>query len=447
MALRGELERHAMHAYLAGDLARALRVNVHLLKAAPTDYEARLRIADVLAAAGQKAEAARVYRSAARFDLLSGHPLPAVVAARALQALGESVDDLYTAIAMRYGRGSDMLDRHAPRLASPDPEEEVGVPSLVGLDGAQLLAARVDEAVTLATAEGALEGLPEQVRPVPLLSELTEESFRRVLGALTVQRLPDKQVVLREGEIGRSFFLVASGQVVVYNLDSLGHRTDLANLREGAVFGEMALLSASPRTASVEVVDDADLLELGLPALSTLAGEMQAVAAALDAFTRERLLRNVLAASPLFKPFSNKQQQDLLRRFTEHDCAPGTVLIREGDEARGLYVVLSGELEVVKKEGIVVLDLATLKPGDVCGEIAFVRGGKTTATVRAARQSAVLFLDRVYVERLVENVPELKALFETLSEERLSEMRAAMGEGPDGDSGSGLALDDDVLLF
>ena len=91
-----------------------------------------------------------------------------------------------------------------------------------------------------------------------------------------------------------------------------------------------------------------------------------------------------MATSPLFKPFNRMQQRDLLRRFTSHDVAPGTVVINEGEEGRGLFVVLSGELDVSRRatDGAVV-PLGGLKTGDVFGEISLLRNAKTSATVIA----------------------------------------------------------------
>ena len=81
--------------------------------------------------------------------------------------------------------------------------------------------------------------------------------------------------------------------------------------------------------------------------------------------------------------------------------------------------MLSGEVEVLQGDEPFETTLATLRTGDVFGEIALVRGTPATATVRAARQSTVLFLAREYFERLMAALPELRAFFETLTEERL----------------------------
>src|SRR4029079_3347200 len=174
-------------------------------------------------------------------------------------------------------------------------------------------------AAALARAEHAtdkIDQLPTARHPIPLLSALSEAAFRRVLGTLVLRRLPAGALVIREGETGNAFLLVEICQRRVFASDGLGRETELARLGENAVFGEMALLSAQPRSASVGCLSEVDLLEVGRQALAALADELGPVAEALHGFTRERLLGNLMATSPLFRPFPRLQQRDLLRRFT-----------------------------------------------------------------------------------------------------------------------------------
>jgi CRP-like cAMP-binding protein len=136
-----------------------------------------------------------------------------------------------------------------------------------------------------------------------------------------------------------------------------------------------------------------------------------------------------MATSPLFKPFNRMQQRDLLRRFTSHDVSPGTIVINEGEEGRGLFVVLTGELDVARRasDGTVV-PLGQLKTGDVFGEMALLHNTRTTATVTAQRPATVLFLAREYVARIVQAVPEIRSYLEALAEDREIDNQLVMGE-------------------
>lgn len=425
MVSLGDVKRSAATLFSQGQHLPALRLYDAIVTAAPLDFEARIRVADAALALGV-ADAAKVYRAVAWYCLKSGHPLAALVCARVLEAHGADSSDLTAALVVTYGSESEQLGKVAARVALPPATLPVNVPDV------RLAAPSDAVAQALHRAEHATDTFkdyPESLHPIPLLSALSEAAFRRVLGTLVLRRLPVGALVIREGEPGNSFYFVAGGELRVFATDGLGRQTELAQLGEGAVFGEMALLSAQPRSASVGCLSDADVLEVGRQSLSVLADELQPVAEALHGFTRDRLLGNLMATSQLFKPFNRMQQRDLLRRFTSHDVAPGTVVINEGEEGRGLFVVLSGELDVSKRiaDGSSV-PLAGLRPGDVFGEMALVHNAKTAATVVATRPSTVLFLARDYVARIVQAMPEIKKYLEALAEDREIDNQLVLGE-------------------
>lgn len=426
MARLAEVKAHAAQLFAAGRPLQALELYDAVVAAYSLDFEARLRVADCLVALEERDAAIEVYRAVAWYCLEAGHPLAALVAARVVESLRGTHEDLLAALVVRYGSESELVGKFAARINLPSPDAEVTPPH----PSAPVTAADAAQRAARATAD--FSEFPAAVHPIPLLSELSEDAFRRVLSTLIVRRMGDGQPVIREGEPGQSFFFVATGEVRVFDTDGLGRERELARLRENALFGEMALLSAQPRSATVSVVGEADLLEVTSQSLSTIADELEQVATALHRFTRDRLLANVMARSPLFRPFSSVQRRDLLRRFTSHDVAPGTDIICEGDEGRGLFVVLSGEVEV-ETGGT---PLATLRTGDVFGEMALLRGGPTSATVRAATPTTVLYLAREYVTRMVAGVPEIKAYLEALAGDRELETRLALGAAEDDDPDS-----------
>lgn len=420
MVSLGDVKRSAATLFAQGHHIAALRLYDAIVAAAPLDYDARIRVADAALALSDR-RAAGVYRATGWYCLKAGHPLAALVCARVLEAHGADASDLIAALVVTYGSESERLGKVATRIALPAESMAIEVPDV------RLPPPPDAIATAIARAEHCTDSLteyPESLHPIPLLSAMSEAAFRRVLGTLTLKRLPVGALVVREGEPGNSFFFVAGGRLRVFATDGLGRQTELAQLGENAVFGEMALLSAQPRTASVACTTEVDLLEVGRQSLAALADELGPVAEALHGFTRERLLGNLMATSALFKPFNRQQQRDLLRRFTSHDVAPGTVVINEGEDGRGLFVVLSGELDVSRG----AVPLGGVKTGDVFGEMSILRNARTTATVIATRPATVLFLAREYVTRIVQAVPEIKSYLEALAEDRDIDNQLLLGE-------------------
>jgi CRP-like cAMP-binding protein len=410
----GQVHGEARRLFLEADYARALRAYDHILAHVPTDQEVRRHIADVLARVGLADEAAQVYRALARHDVRAGHPLPAVVAAAALSELGQPDDELLGLVADTYAAGSGQLARFAVRQAPPSPATSLPAPELEVPEPFDLVADRARQrALDLS---GAAE-YPAQLHPVPFLSDLEREPLLAVLRSLEVRRLRDGEVVTRQGQPGDALYLLAAGEVRVV-VEETGSEREVARLFEGTLFGEMALVTGQPRSASVVAAGHADVLEVSRAALARATAAQPVVREVLDRFARERLIRNLLQTSPLFTPFTPAQQTDLLRRFEGHDVAPGTVVIQQGEPGVGLFVVLTGDLEVVTSDGDQAVPLAELGPGDIFGEMSLLTHQPTNASVRARQQTTLLFLARTYVERLASAIPEVRDYFQGVAAQR-----------------------------
>jgi len=97
---------------------------------------------------------------------------------------------------------------------------------------------------------------------------------------------------------------------------------------------------------------------------------------------RVELLKKI----PLFSECSKKDLREIARITEELNVDEGTVLIREGERGRELYVVVRGQLEVYR-DGATV---AFIGPGEVAGEMALLSSKPRSATVTAATESFLL---------------------------------------------------------
>jgi len=424
-----DLWREADEAFVRGEYDLSLRRCIVVLQGAPGCFEARMRVGDALLKRELPELASEVYKVTAWHFTKAGFPLLGIAALKMLSAVEQGYADALEVLAGLYAAGSDRVAPDAPRPRLPElggielSAAGENIDQVVPLQGMELCRL----AASLAQDERGLAPYPQKLPPIPLFSELGEDDFAAVLADLRLRRFYPGGAILREGRPGDSFFLLARGEVQVTKQVG-GEALTLARLADGAVFGEMALVSREPRAATVQAVTQVDALELGREELERRAGKLAGVARALLRFTRARLLANVMALSPVFRSLSQEDRQALLDRFVSTEVKKGQVLLEEGKRGPGLFLVLRGDAEVKKREGDALVPLALLREGDVFGEISLLRDQPTSATVLAGRDGELLFLSRGEFERLVAERPALRRALEVVSEERLRETRARLAE-------------------
>ena len=116
---------------------------------------------------------------------------------------------------------------------------------------------------------------------------------------------------------------------------------------------------------------------------------------------------------------------------------PGEIVFREGDHGDWLYIVVSGEVEVLKGvPGHGEVALRRLGPGDCFGEIALLGDHVRTATMRSVSGLDVLAVDREAFHTLFSSFPPLRDFVGRLIEERTGKRD---GAGPAADEAHELA--------
>ncbi len=125
----------------------------------------------------------------------------------------------------------------------------------------------------------------EELRQFPILADLSSRELDALALRLVRERFPPEAVVIREGEPGESFYLVASGQAEVI---VGGQRRNI--LGRGTYFGEIALLFNRPRMATVRALTPLEVLKLHRQDFEALVvTTLDKVAAVLEETGRERL--------------------------------------------------------------------------------------------------------------------------------------------------------------
>lgn len=98
----------------------------------------------------------------------------------------------------------------------------------------------------------------EHLSQVKMFSSLNKKELGLVAKASDVVNVPAGTEIVKEGEIGHEFYLIASGSATVKR-----NGRKVTTLGPGSYFGEMALLDRGPRTATVISDEPSELIVLG----------------------------------------------------------------------------------------------------------------------------------------------------------------------------------------
>ncbi len=151
---------------------------------------------------------------------------------------------------------------------------------------------------------------------VPLFQSLDLSQVQRLADLTSEVQAADGDVLMRQGETGHEFFVVASGHVVVQRDDQR-----LARLGPGEFFGEISLIDGRPRTATAIADGDAFLLALDHGQFDAMIDEFPGLGRHIARALVDRIRRMVTV--PQFGIFA---QGTNAHAFVEWDLRPGVDL-------------------------------------------------------------------------------------------------------------------------
>jgi len=106
------------------------------------------------------------------------------------------------------------------------------------------------------------EAAPDVLLNVPFFEKLNVEERRTLAAQIERVRHPAGHELFAVGDPGDSLYIITSGSCEIYFTDTTGNRIILETLGPGGFFGEISLLDAGPRTASVVVKEDIEALRV-----------------------------------------------------------------------------------------------------------------------------------------------------------------------------------------
>jgi CRP-like cAMP-binding protein len=451
-----KLKDDAARLIARGKLQEALLAYEEAVKVDRKDLVARQKYADLLARVGRGVDAVREYQSIAGGYAAEGLLLKAMAVCKMLLQVDPShtqtqqfLADLTTKrrgagerIDVPAGAGGKKSARDI-RGAAPTQVKSPSVPPTSTPMASPVVALDVGTPVRTPPAIPAPELPPiddehdasdlielevprqldlDQIPLIPLFSELPREAFLALTERMGLREAMAGETIIKEGAPADAMYVLIQGSVDVSRVVD-GERVVLSRLGEGGFFGEMALLSAAPRTASVTAVDEVMLFEIPRALMLEMERHHPSIGEVLRRFHKNRLITNLLKTSPIFAPFAAADKKAIIERFKSRTVEDGTYVLTRERPAEGLYVVLSGRC-VVLDDDAGERQLAELNDGDVFGEMSMLWHQKTCASVRAVSACILLRLMAADFQELIMTHPQMLEALSELSARRARDNHA-----------------------
>lgn len=107
------------------------------------------------------------------------------------------------------------------------------------------------------------DGLLDQVLASKAFARVPRENLKRLVARIEMLPARAGETIIRQGEVGDSFYIIRSGKFRVIGYRSVEDDTvEIASLGPGDSFGEEALICNAPRNATVEALSDGSLARL-----------------------------------------------------------------------------------------------------------------------------------------------------------------------------------------
>jgi CRP/FNR family cyclic AMP-dependent transcriptional regulator len=210
------------------------------------------------------------------------------------------------------------------------------------------------------------------LKKIPLFADLPEEQLQSLVGALGRRTYAKGQIILHQGDVGDSLFIICSGRVRIYTLSPEGHELSVWICDEGEFFGEMALLTGEPRSACAEAMQDTEVLVLHRHAF------------------HDHLLSNPLTAIRIIEAMSHR-----LRHTTE--SAEGLMSMSVTQRLARKLLDLAGRYGVPTADGVLIdLDLSQEAIATLVG----TTRESANRALSALRDQGILQVDRVRIRVL-----------------------------------------------
>ncbi|HEX4206576.1 MAG TPA: family 2B encapsulin nanocompartment shell protein [Ktedonobacteraceae bacterium] len=167
----------------------------------------------------------------------------------------------------------------------------------------------------------------QDLRALALFQCLNDSALEMLASKFTTERYDSGDMIIKSGQPGDKFYIVASGKVEVWDTGPYGQKVGQAILAEGDHFGEVALLERIPATSYAQALTSSLLLTLEGTAFAELMKQTSGLRSDLERIVQQRrasnsLLLDGLGEKPIELSADHVGEPDLPTTFVDYEENP-----------------------------------------------------------------------------------------------------------------------------
>lgn len=249
------------------------------------------------------------------------------------------------------------------------------------------------------------------LKRLPLVNRLSEELWEKILPHIEFTHLEEGQVLFSIGRASEHLYMVMDGEIGLYlDIDDQTERYFLQQRKHGDTVGDFAVLNGGKHLVTSVAHKKTRLACFPSFAFEVLVDIDPSILAHVYE-TAALLSRQVMLARvyvSLLGQIPTEKMHQLLDGTSLAHLETGEVLFREGDEADGLHIVVSGKLNIETQDSSGnTHTIGEVKANQCIGEFALLTESKRTASVYATRRSTIAVLSRERFNAVILDDPEM----------------------------------------
>jgi len=217
-----------------------------------------------------------------------------------------------------------------------------------------------------------------------LMRHLPPDAIEALLSRVRLRRLAPGATVFRAGEPGDALYIVARGTVQVIEGASpdgaCGTPAPIAELGAGTAFGEMALLTGGPRTATIRADGGAELLEIDKVAFQDLVASDPTMARAVQRLSHDRAIKNLRSGGTDPSTWARVASNSMDHIST----AEANKVLSENGHGAGMAIILGNVLDTIPGCLVIGATFAELANFSLTLMLGMFLGGVPEAAASAA---------------------------------------------------------------